>query len=81
MYEAIWCVLVAVVLMNFGKSLKAGQVFAAYVFAYCFGRFFIELIRIDTANTIAGLRVNVWVSVIVGVGSALVYARASRKIS
>jgi prolipoprotein diacylglyceryltransferase len=67
--------------MKFGKSLKAGQVFAAYVFAYCFGRFFIELIRIDTANTIAGLRVNVWVSVIVGVGSALVYARASRKIS
>ena len=81
LYEAIWCVLIAVVLMNFGKSLKAGQVFAAYVFAYCCGRFFIELIRIDTANTIAGLRVNVWVSVIVGVGSALVYARASRKIS
>ena len=81
LYEAIWCVLVAVVLMKFGKSLKAGQVFAAYVFAYCCGRFFIELIRIDTANTIAGLRVNVWVSVIVGVGSALVYARASRKIS
>ena len=81
LYEAIWCVLVAVVLMKFGKSLKAGQVFAAYVFAYCCGRFFIELIRIDTANTIAGLRVNVWVSVIVGVGSALVYARASRKNS
>ena len=81
LYEAIWCVLVAVVLMKFGKSLKAGQVFAAYVFAYCCGRFFIELIRTDTANTIAGLRVNVWVSVIVGVGSALVYARASRKIS
>jgi prolipoprotein diacylglyceryltransferase len=65
--------------MNFGKTLKAGQVFAAYVFAYCCGRFFIELIRIDTANTIAGLRVNVWVSLIVGVGSLIIFARGSRK--
>ena len=79
LYEAIWCVLVAVALMKFGKTLKAGQVFAAYVFAYCCGRFFIELIRIDTANTIAGLRVNVWVSLIVGVGSLLIFARGSRK--
>ena len=79
LYEAIWCVLVAVALMRLGKTLKAGQVFAAYVFAYCLGRFFIELIRIDSANTIAGLRVNVWVSVIVGVGSLLYFARGSRK--
>jgi len=81
LYEAIWCVLVAVALMKFGKTLKAGQVFAAYVFAYCFGRFFIELIRIDSANTIAGFRVNVWVSVIVGIGSALFFVRGSRKNS
>ena len=79
LYEAIWCVLIAVVLLKFGNTLKAGQVFAAYVFAYCFGRFFIELIRIDSANTIAGLRVNVWVSLIVGIGSALFFLRASRK--
>jgi len=79
LYEAIWCVVVAVVLIKFGKSLRSGQVFAAYVFAYCFGRFFIELIRIDSANTIAGLRVNVWVSVMVGIGAALIFARGSRK--
>ena len=79
LYEAIWCVLVAIVLMKFGTSLRSGQVFAAYVFAYCFGRFFIELIRIDSANTIAGLRVNVWVSVLVGIGAALIFARGSRK--
>ena len=44
LYEAIWCVLIATALIKFGKKLKAGQVFAAYVFAYCVGRFFIELI-------------------------------------
>jgi prolipoprotein diacylglyceryl transferase len=79
LYEAIWCTLVATLLIAFGKHLKAGQVFAAYVFAYCVGRFFIELIRIDSANTIAGLRVNVWVSVIVAIGAALIFARGSRK--
>ena len=81
LYEAIWCVLVATALIKFGNKLKAGQVFLAYVFSYCVGRFFIELIRIDSANTIAGLRINVWVSMIVAIGSALVFARASRKIA
>jgi prolipoprotein diacylglyceryl transferase len=81
LYEAIWCVLVATALIKFGNKLKAGQVFLAYVFSYCVGRFFIELIRIDSANTIAGLRINVWVSMIVALGSALVFARASRKIA
>ena len=79
LYEAIWCTLVATILIVYGNRLKAGQVFAAYVFAYCVGRFFIELIRIDTANTIAGLRVNVWVSVIVALGAAFMFARGSRK--
>jgi prolipoprotein diacylglyceryl transferase len=81
LYEAIWCVLIAILLMKFGKKLKSGQVFAAYVAAYCFGRFFIELIRIDSANTIMGLRVNVWVSVIVGIGALIFFARGSRKIA
>jgi prolipoprotein diacylglyceryl transferase len=81
LYEAIWCVLVAIALIKLGNKLKAGQAFSAYVFSYCVGRFFIELIRIDSANTIAGLRINVWVSMIVAIGSALVFARASRKIA
>jgi prolipoprotein diacylglyceryl transferase len=80
LYEAIWCTAIAFVIIKFGKSLKAGQSFALYVAAYCVGRFFIELIRIDTANTIAGLRVNVWVSLLVGAAAALYFARASKRI-
>jgi hypothetical protein len=38
------------------------------------------MIRLATANTIAGLRVNVWVSLIVGAGAALYFARASKRI-
>ena len=81
LYEAIWCSLIAVGLIYFGKRLKPGQTFAAYVFAYCFGRLFIELIRIDTANTIAGLRVNVWVSLVVGALSAALFVRAAKERS
>jgi prolipoprotein diacylglyceryl transferase len=80
LYEAIWCAVIAFVILKFGKPLKAGQSFALYVAAYCLGRFFIELIRIDSANTIAGLRVNLWVSVAVGAGAALYFARASKRI-
>jgi prolipoprotein diacylglyceryl transferase len=79
LYEAIWCSLIAVIIIKFGNRLKAGQSFALYVATYCLGRFFIELIRIDTANTIAGLRVNVWVSLLVCVGAVLYFARASKK--
>ena len=80
LYEAIWCTAIAVLILKFGKRLKAGQSFALYVATYCLGRFFIELIRIDSANTIAGLRVNLWVSVLVGVGVLTYFARASKWI-
>ena len=80
LYEAMWCTAIAVLILKFGKRLKAGQSFSLYVATYCLGRFFIELIRIDSANTIAGLRVNLWVSVLVGVGALTYFARASKWI-
>jgi prolipoprotein diacylglyceryl transferase len=79
LYEAIWCTAIVILILKFGKSFKPGQSFAMYVATYCLGRFFIEMIRIDTANTIAGLRVNVWVSMLVGAGAVLYFARASKK--
>ena len=79
LYEAIWCTVIAILIIVLGDKLKAGQSFALYVAAYCVGRFFIEWIRIDTANTIACLRVNVLVSVLVGAGAALYFARASKR--
>ena len=78
LYESVWCLAVATFLIIAGKKWRPGQVFSAYVMAYCLGRFFIELIRIDTANTIGGLRVNVWVSVIVALIAAISFARASK---
>ena len=36
---------------------------------YTFGRFFEELLRVDPAHEIAGLRLNAWVSIVLFVGS------------
>ena len=45
--------------------LRPGRLVLVYVAGYTFARFFIEGLRIDNANKIAGLRVNEWVSAVV----------------
>jgi prolipoprotein diacylglyceryl transferase len=80
LYESLWMLLVALVLVWCDRRwrLGHGQVFALYVALYCLGRLPIELVRIDPANDILGLRVNVWVALLVGVGG-LVYFVLSRR--
>lgn len=78
LYELIWCSVIAFVLIRWGKNVAPGQVFSAYVALYSVGRLFIETIRIDQANTIAGLRVNVWISAIVATLAILNYLRLGR---
>ena len=56
-----------------------GRVFALYVALYCLGRVWIETLRIDTANHILGLRLNVWTAVLVGLG-AVVYIVVSARM-
>jgi len=83
LYELIWCSAVAVGLIFWGKKMLPGQVFTAYAALYSIGRLAIETIRIDQANTIAGLRINVWVSALVitlGVANYLRLGRKSAKI-
>lgn len=69
-YELIWCVLVAYLLIKLPGKLKKfatrnGDIFALYVLGYTLGRLWIESLRIDEANLILGLRLNIWVSLIV----------------
>ena len=50
--------------------------FALYVATYTFGRFWVELLRIDEAHHILGLRLNDWTSIAVFVVAvAIVWAR------
>ena len=78
LYEALWSTALAILLIIFGKRFRAGQVFALYIFGYCLGRVAIESIRIDEAHHIFGLRLNVWVGVIVALGALLMFRRLSR---
>ena len=75
LYEALWCSLVAVALIRFGKYWSAGSIFAVYVAAYSVGRFFIESLRIDAAHQIAGMRINQWVSLALAAAAILVFYR------
>lgn len=67
LYEAIWDLGVAglVIWADRRFQLGRGRAFALYVAAYCAGRLWIEALRIDTANTIFGLRLNIFTSTIV----------------
>jgi prolipoprotein diacylglyceryl transferase len=67
LYESIWCVIIAVVLVRLDRRYLLGhfQVFCLYGAFYTFGRFWFALLRIDDANHILGLRVNTWVSTLV----------------
>ena len=79
LYESIWCAVLAFVLMRIGKRLAPGQIFSLYVMVYSIGRLVIESIRIDSAHTIAGLRLNIWVSVLVAIAAAVTLRTQSRK--
>jgi prolipoprotein diacylglyceryl transferase len=83
LYELIWCLLVAYLLIKLPGSIKKlvtrkGDIFALYVLAYTLGRLWIETLRIDESNLILGLRLNVWVSLIVIVASSA-YLMNSKK--
>ncbi len=64
LYEALWCFAGAALISNskIFRNRTAGDVFISYIAFYCFGRIWIESLRIDTAHQIFGLRINVWVS-------------------
>jgi prolipoprotein diacylglyceryl transferase len=73
LYESIWCTFVAILLVTYFKrrNLAAGSIFALYVALYSLGRGVIESIRIDEATEILGLRLNIWTSALLVVGSVM----------
>jgi len=67
LYESLWNLALcgALLLIDRRHRLRPGRLFVVYVAGYTFARFFIERLRIDTANKVLGLRVNEWVSAII----------------
>ncbi len=77
LYESIWDLVLAAVLVLVGRRLTLGRgnLFAVYVMGYTAGRGWIEALRHDHANHILGLRLNDWTSILVFLGAAIWFVR------
>ncbi|WP_078288118.1 prolipoprotein diacylglyceryl transferase [Mycobacterium sp. D16R24] len=71
LYELLWNVLVFALLIFIDRRFKIGhgRLFAMYVAAYCVGRFWVELMRVDPATQFGGIRVNSFTSTVVFLGA------------
>ncbi|WP_083006332.1 prolipoprotein diacylglyceryl transferase, partial [Mycolicibacterium celeriflavum] len=80
LYELLWNLLVFAVLIYVDRRFKFGhgRLFALYVAGYCVGRFWIELLRVDDATLIEGVRINSFTATFVFIG-AVVYIMVAPK--
>ncbi len=71
LYELLWDLGVAGVVVWADRRFRlgGGRAFALYLALYASGRIWIEALRIDDANTLLGLRLNVVVMAVVLVGA------------
>jgi prolipoprotein diacylglyceryl transferase len=79
LYEALWNLALIGVLVWVERRWhrRPGRLFALYVGGYSLGRLWVESLRIDHANTVLGLRVNIWIS-LVGLAVVAVFFLADR---
>jgi prolipoprotein diacylglyceryl transferase len=80
LYELLWNLAAAGVLVWLDRRYRLGhgRVFWAYVALYTLGRVWIEMLRIDTAEHVLGLRLNVWTSIVVGLGAVVAFVVVGR---
>ena len=81
LYEMLWNLAGAgaAVWLDRRFQLGYGRVFLLYVVIYTSGRVWIEMLRIDPAHEILGLRLNVWTSIIVGLGALVAFVVVGRR--
>ena len=80
LYEAIWNLALAgfLVWLDRRKILKRGQILPVWVIGYGIGRFLVELVRIDEATLIFGVRVNHWMSALAAMAGVVGLAWSNR---
>ncbi|MFD9006049.1 prolipoprotein diacylglyceryl transferase [Streptomyces sp. NPDC059582] len=81
LYESLWCVGVAVLVIWADRRFRLGhgRAFALYVAAYCVGRGWIEYMRVDDAHHILGLRLNDWTALVVFLLAVLYMVLSAKK--
>ena len=80
LYELLWNVGVALLVIWADRRFRLGhgRAFALYVAGYTAGRGWIETMRIDPANDILGLRLNIWTSLLVFLGAVTYFVVSAR---
>jgi prolipoprotein diacylglyceryl transferase len=81
LYELLWNLAVAAVVVWADRRFRLGhgRAFAVYVAGYTLGRAWIELMRTDEARLVFGVRINVWVSILVFIGAIVYLVLAKRR--
>lgn len=81
LYESLWCVGVALLVIWADRKFKLGhgRAFALYVAAYTVGRFWVEYLRVDTAHHVLGMRLNNWTSIIVFLAAVAYFVISAKK--
>jgi prolipoprotein diacylglyceryl transferase len=81
LYELIWNLLLAGALIWLGRhrSIKAPGLFALYVAGYSFARIGEELLRVDPAHHIFGLRLNFYVATLLCIAGLAWFVRTQRR--
>jgi len=81
LYELLWNLAAAALLIYLDRRYRFGhgQAFWLYVVFYTVGRSWVEMLRIDPAHTVLGLRLNVWTSVLVGLGALVAFLLVGRR--
>jgi len=70
LYEMLWNLALVFVILRIDrrKVLSRGRLMSVYMIGYGIGRLWLETVKIDTVNTILGLRINIWMSLLLILG-------------
>ena len=71
LYESLWNfgLVLFLIWIDRTKKLRSGALLAVYALGYLTVRLWLETVRVDHATEIAGVRINIWMSII-GIGIA-----------
>jgi prolipoprotein diacylglyceryl transferase len=80
LYEGLWNLTLAVVLVRLDRTrrLRPAQLFCLYVLGYGVGRLWIEMLRADAASLVLGVRINIWMSIVISLAALAVFAWLAR---
>ena len=80
LYEFLWNIAAAALIVWLDRRFRLGhgRVFALYMMTYTIGRAWIESLRIDPANHILGLRLNLWTSGLVFLAGLIYFVVSAR---